>query len=60
MSRKDWTELCYPDPISLSDFSAQVKGSVDIFAANMKNLNKDTDRNAEDWMKLFAGWMEMV
>ena len=66
MKRERATEEYYPDKVTAQDFIRLITDTCDnhAFIKNMEHLaNKDLDtyykRYPEDWIKMYAAWMEM-
>ena len=48
----------FDEVISIDEFSYWVTQNVDIFIANMKNINRDSDASLRYWIKIFLLWSE--
>ena len=54
----DICKQCFPESMSVDEFTIKLTSSLEAFKMNMKMLNR-TKAYAEEWMKTFAAWMEM-
>lgn len=56
------TQWYHPDKLSLEEFVNEIRNNIGVFEINIKRYVGNTIEEkmwAEDWMEVFAGWMEM-
>jgi hypothetical protein len=59
MKRQWMANHCYPYKMSAHDFINNLESSAEPFENNMINIDNDKPRYFEDWLKIYADWMEV-